>query len=151
MRVLVAVLGNPDAGDDAFGALVARELAAAAPPRVQVADLCRQGPAALLDHLNCQDVLVIVDAVLAPGRQPGEVVDLDWKAEARPALVHESTLSTHRMSVAAQLELASVLGIGPPRTRLLGAVAVSSSQGDLPSAAMCSAAREVAARIRREY
>ncbi|MFI5380272.1 MAG: hydrogenase maturation protease, partial [Tepidisphaerales bacterium] len=115
--LLILCFGNPMAGDDAFGPMVARELSALHDPRLNVVDLSRESPAAMLDHLDSQSALIIVDAVTGPGIAPGQLIDIDWHDQARPNLVHDSALSTHGLSVANQLELAERLGMLPASIR----------------------------------
>jgi len=139
LSILVVAPGNPMAGDDGFGQRVAARLQDLDPPSLQIVDLGREGPAGLLDHLENQAGLILVDAVTAPGRSPGEIVDVDWASEGRPALVHESALSTHGLSIARQLELAAGLGLLPGRVRLIGAVLESTRCGDGLSAPLVPA------------
>lgn len=118
-NLLVAACGNVMASDDAFGPLVARELRRINPMGIDVIDLDIR-PAALLDHLAGRPGLILLDAVHAPGMEPGLVLDIDWFSEARPALIHDDTMSTHGLSIATQLELAGRLGLLPPVVRLIG-------------------------------
>jgi hydrogenase maturation protease len=138
-RILVAALGNPMAGDDAFGPLVARQLIELDRPSLQVVDLSWENPSALLDHLEGPSGLIIIDAVAAPGMTPGEVVDVDWHAEGRPTLLHESALSTHGLSVANQMELADSLHLLPERVRLIGVVVAKTQLGAGISSALAPA------------
>ncbi len=117
-NLLAAACGNMMASDDAFGPLVSRELRRIHPPGVEVIDLDIR-PAALLDHLAGRTGLVILDAVHAPDHPPGEVLDIDWFSEDRPALVNDDTMSTHGLSIATQLQLAGKLGLLPPSVRLI--------------------------------
>jgi hydrogenase maturation protease len=117
-RILVATCGNVMASDDAFGPMVARELRSHALPSVEVIDLDIR-PAALLDYLPGKDGLILVDAVHAPGLEPGRVLDIDWFSPDRPGLVNDDTMSTHGLSLAMQLDLARSLDLLPPHVRLI--------------------------------
>ena len=69
--ILVACCGNPLAGDDAFGHLVAEELQHDPMVGVEVLDLA-MNPASLLDqNLEGRRVLLIVDAAEVPGARRG--------------------------------------------------------------------------------
>ncbi|MCC6682836.1 MAG: hydrogenase maturation protease [Phycisphaeraceae bacterium] len=123
-HILVASCGNPDAGADAFGPAVTAALRQkrGQTPFFKVIDLGIR-PAALLDHLEGVDELIIVDAALLPGRKPlPGVLDIDWDSPARPPLAHDDPMSTHGLSIAHQLELARALGLLPPRVRLIAAL-----------------------------
>ncbi len=126
--ILVATCGNVMASDDAFGPLVARELRRRGLPGVEVVDLDIR-PAALLDYLPGKSGLVLVDAVVAPGLEPGEVLDIDWFSPDRPGLVNDDTMSTHGLSIAMQLDLADRLGLLPKRVRLVAACIEPASVG----------------------
>ncbi|MGA2496848.1 MAG: hydrogenase maturation protease [Tepidisphaeraceae bacterium] len=145
--LLILCFGNPLAGDDAFGFLVASQLAALHNPRLHVVDLSRESPSAMLDHLDSQPALVIVDAVSGPDIAPGQLIDIDWHAPGRPSLVHDSALSTHGLSVANQLELAARLGMLPASIRLIGAGIADTAIGAAPSPAIPAAAAEAVKRI----
>ena len=147
--VLILAFGNPMAGDDAFGSLVASQLTVLHDPRLHVVDLSRQSPSAMLDHLDSQPALVIIDAVTGPDIAPGQLIDMDWHDEARPDLVHDSALSTHGLSVANQLELAARLGMLPATIRLIGAAIADTAIGAAPSPHIPAAAAEAVQRILR--
>ena len=143
----MAALGNPMAGDDAFGPLVARHLLGLDHPRLQVVDLGRESPSTLLDYLEGQSGLIVVDAVDAPGLTVGEVLDVDWRAADRPQLLHESALSTHGLTVADQLDLATSLNLLPERARLIGAVAATAQLGGGISSALTPALAQAVQRV----
>lgn len=133
----MAAFGNMDGGDDAFGAWVARRLVRENLAAIRVLDLAREHPTALLDQLELTRGLMVVDAVRAPGCPSGQLIDVDWRTEARPHLVHDVPLSSHGLSVANQLELAQRLGLLPSQVRLIGRVAEEAHVGadaseDLP-------------------
>lgn len=119
-NILIAACGNVMASDDAFGPRVASELRQRDLPGVEVVDLDIR-PAALLDYLPGKSGLVLIDAVVAPGVEPGRVLDLDWFSPQRPELINDDTMSTHGLSIAMQLDLAKKLGLLPKRVRLVAA------------------------------
>jgi len=111
------------------------------PPGVEVVELDIR-PAGLIDHLEGRSCLVIVDALYAPGIPGGEVLDIDWFDEARPALCHDDVLSTHGLGIAQQLELAKQLGLLPPVVRLIGMTVDQPpevGQADIPWMSRCVA------------
>ncbi len=131
-RILIASCGNPDAGADAFGPAVTAALRSQAPPHMKVVDLGIR-PAALLDHLQDVDELIIVDAALLPdAREP--LLDIDWDSPDRPPLAHDDPMSTHGLSIAHQLELARALGLLPPHVRLIAAT-INAPTAALPGSA----------------
>lgn len=106
--------GNPEAGDDAAGLLVARRAAEelADTPEVQV-ELAGTGARAL-DHMIGADGVVVVDAVRTPGgrRRPGTLVELDVGPEPLPLEVAAS-LSSHGLGLADVLGIGAALGEAP--------------------------------------
>jgi hydrogenase maturation protease len=148
--ILIAACGNTLAGDDAFGPLVARELAQQSLPGVEVVDLGMR-PAGLIDHLPGRRAVILVDAALCPGAAPGVLLDMDFFAPNRPALCADRITSTHALSLAGQLELARALGMLPPVVRLV-ALEIQSAQvgspGDLARRMAGEAAGLIARRLR---
>lgn len=129
--VLIAACGNVMAGDDAFGPMVVDLLRANAPDGADIVNLDIR-PVALLDHLQDRRGLLILDAVHLHGSRQGELVDLDWLAPNRPVLANDDVLSTHGLSIGAQLELAQCLGLLPAQVRLIGVCIEPASVGRLP-------------------
>ena len=117
--ILIIACGNPDAGDDAFGYAVAEKLRVDPLPGIEVVDL-KTRPTDLLGDLQEYPALIIVDAVLCPGEKPGAIIDMDWFDPARPALIHETTLSSHGLSIGDVINLLDSLGLIPNSVRLLG-------------------------------
>jgi hydrogenase maturation protease len=108
--VLVLAIGNPSRGDDALGPLLARELAAAALPGVEVLTDFQLQVEHALDLLG-RRVVVFVDAA-AGGGAPFELGPLAPAADARH--------SSHSLSPAAVLDAYRRLTGGePPPSRLL--------------------------------
>ncbi len=136
--VLAAACGNPLAGDDAFGMLVLRRLACAAPGGLELLDLSLN-PTTLLDHVAGRRALLIVDAAISASHAPGEILDLDFFSAGRPQLRSDRVVSTHGLSISHQLELAGVLGIDLPRcVRLIVLVILPPELGQ---ASGCSASQ----------
>jgi hydrogenase maturation protease len=130
--ILVAVFGNEMAADDSFGPRVAQALRAMAIPRVEVVNLGMK-PAALLDHLAGRRALCVVDAACCEDMPPGTLIEADFFAADRPALVHDAALSTHGLSIADELELAERLGMCPQDVRLVAVVAGTVEVGQFAS------------------
>ena len=117
--VLVAAFGNPMAGDDAVGHLVALSIRARPLAGVEVVELGTR-PVDLVLHLADRKMLLIVDAVWVDGESPGRIVDIDWFGPERPLLAVERPGGTHSMSVAHTVALAEQLALLPRAVRLLG-------------------------------
>ncbi len=149
--ILIAAFGNPLAGDDAFGLLVAERLQSDLPPDVQVLS-AGQKPGVLLTSLAGVERLVVVDAALAQQDEPnsahGDLLDVDYLQDPRPTLWYDRSLSTHGLGVAAQLALAERLGILPKTVRVIATSIVSAELGAVISPAVAQAAKEAAERIR---
>jgi hydrogenase maturation protease len=126
--ILVATYGNKLAGDDAFGPLVAEALHAQACAKVEVVSLGMR-PAGLLDYLADRMALCVVDAAWCDQRPAGMLVEMDFFAKDRPELVYDRALSTHGLSVLAELQLARQLGLCPPQVRLVAVVAATVQVG----------------------
>jgi hydrogenase maturation protease len=145
--ILVATCGNPLAGDDAFGSLVADALRRISPPHVDVVDLGMQ-PAGLLNHLEGREALIVVDAALADAGFPaGNLIDVDFAAAERPRLVHDEPLSSHGLSLAHELELARQLKMLPKRVHLVAAAAGEMGIGAAPGAAVSALVEPAVRRI----
>ncbi|MBK6513285.1 MAG: hydrogenase maturation protease [Polyangiaceae bacterium] len=104
MSPTIVCLGEPFAGDDGVGAVVAEHLRAAGGSPIVLAD-----PLELLELVTRGRPLVIVDAVVTSS-EPGQVLclePLDLAPDRQP-------ISSHRAGVAGVLELAATLGPVPP-------------------------------------
>lgn len=108
-KVLVVGLGNPDRGDDGFGAQVVRDLAGRLPPDVSVRT-CRGDVLNLVDTWAGFDALICVDAA-APMQSPGRVHRIDLAEQALPREM--CIASSHAMGLAEAVELARALGQAP--------------------------------------
>jgi hydrogenase maturation protease len=133
--VLMAACGNPDASDDAFGSMVARQFPRQAHPELEIVDLALN-PADLLHCLDARRALLVVDAARVPGIAPGRLLDLDYRCDARPSLLCERATSTHGLGLSAQLAMADSLGWLPPNVRLIVATIRSAGMGPPNSSAM---------------
>ena len=102
LPILVAAYGNEMAGDDSFGPRVAEAVRAMALAGVEVMNLGMK-PASLLDHLAGRRAVCIVDAACCDGLPEGTLIDVDFLDADRPRLLHDSTLSTHGLSLADEL------------------------------------------------
>ncbi|MHB8862124.1 MAG: hydrogenase maturation protease [Pirellulaceae bacterium] len=122
LPILVAAYGNEWAADDAFGLLVADALREMAPPGVEVVSLGMR-PASLLEYLAHRSALCVVDAARCDDLPVGTLLEVDFFDVHRPQLVHDTSLSTHGLSVADELELARRLEICPQVVWLVAAVA----------------------------
>jgi hydrogenase maturation protease len=148
---LVVGLGSPDRGDDAVGALVARQVASRL-PGVTVVD--HEDPTSLLDLWAGHDLVVVVDAVRS-GAAPGTVHRLETGAGGAP--VTEAAWSrtghggTHAVGLAEMVELGRALGRLPARLVVVGIEAEGFEHGApltaRVAAAVPAAVEEVAAHV----
>ncbi|MGD1278489.1 MAG: hydrogenase maturation protease [Tepidisphaeraceae bacterium] len=136
--ILLAACGNPLACDDAFGPLVARRVAQAAVPQLEVVDLALN-PAGLLHCIQGRRALIVVDAAVVPDVAPGKVLDLDYRSAQRPQLLSDRTWSTHGLGLSSQLAMAESLGWLPPNVRLIVLTVQTPALG-LPLSAQAAAA-----------
>jgi len=144
VRARVIGLGQPAAGDDGVGLAVLDALRGTPLPR-DVELVAAPDASALVDLLAGADSVVLVDAVL--GGTPGAVLDLAPEDLARRGA---PTFSTHGISVPQAIELAQVLGDGPPPAlRIVGVVVERpSAPGVGLSPAAAAAVPAAAARVR---
>ncbi len=119
--VLVACCGNPAAGDDAFGCLVAARLRRDPPDGAEVVDF-GMGPTALVDRVDGRRGLIVVDAAWSSSYLPGQLIELDWSATPGVELAGDRAVSTHGLSIAHQVELARTLGNLPGEVWLVAAM-----------------------------
>ncbi|HUL86234.1 MAG TPA: hydrogenase maturation protease [Actinomycetota bacterium] len=111
--VRVIGCGNPDAGDDAAGLIVAEEIRARAPSGVEV--VRARDPLRVLDLLDDVERAIVVDAMRsAPGaRAPGTLVRIEVGPDGSPAELR-SSLSSHGLGLAGSIGLAAAVGDLPP-------------------------------------
>lgn len=137
---LVVAIGQPFAGDDAVGLVIAERLRAEGVPAQSVAD-----GAALVDALTGASRAVIIDAVVGGG--PAGTV-LYMSADELRARSGATPVSSHGLSVADALALASALG-GAAEAHFVG-VAIEPAAGASTSlsASVAAAVEPAAARVR---
>jgi hydrogenase maturation protease len=149
--VLIACCGNPEAGDDALGALVARALLEG--PALEGAEVVDLGtrPMALVDHLGGRRALMVVDAVRQEAGPPGRLVDLEWRTlRGRGALALASrAASTHGQGFAEALALADALDLLPADVRILGLTIGQAEVGEAIDARVRSTLPLLLRRLRR--
>jgi len=127
-RVLIGT-GNPLAGDDAAGRLVARKARPRLPADVRVVEAAGDG-AQLLDLWSAGDEVILVDAAVSGGL-PGAIHRLDAVAGPVPARLH--LRSSHAFGVVAGVELARALSRMPRRLTLYAIEAGSFDTGAEPT------------------
>lgn len=138
MPAIVVGIGQPLAGDDGVGPMVARMVAADGQAAVEAADA-----SVLLPLLAAGRRVVIVDAVIAD-RPSGTVLHL-----SAPALAGEvAPLSSHGLGLAATLEMARVL-YGEAQVEIVGVVIARPRAGDGLSPEVAAAVAPAAALVWR--
>jgi hydrogenase maturation protease len=110
-RTLIIGLGNPILTDDGVGIQVARALCAALPPdaSVDVRELS-VGGLALMESMIGYERVILIDALLTPGSQPGALrrLSLDNLGHAL------NTASSHDMTLPMALAVGRRLGAALP-------------------------------------
>lgn len=143
---LVVGVGSPDRGDDGVGPLVALRVAELGPPDVRV--LVHEDPTDLVEAMTGASLVVVVDAVRAPGAAPGDVVVLETGEDADPlpedAWTRTGRGGTHAFGVAAAVELARALRRLPPRVVLVGVATGQVEHGAPLSPAVAGAVERAA-------
>ncbi len=137
-RILIGI-GNPLAGDDAAGRLVARKARLRLPADVRVVEATGDG-AALLDLWSAGNEVILVDAAVSGGL-PGAIHRLDAAAGPVPARLH--LRSSHAFGVVAGIELARALSRLPRRLTLYAIEAGSFDTGRGPTPGVARAIGEV--------
>ena len=113
---LIIGIGNRYRGDDAFGCIVAGDLAELVPEGVTCTEHDGE-PAGLMECWQGIDTVILIDAV-SSGAKAGHIFRFDL---ARQALPEEFNLySTHAFGVPQAVELARALGKLPPNIRFIG-------------------------------
>jgi hydrogenase maturation protease len=142
-RALVVGIGNPDRGDDGFGAAVIARLRGHVPPAVRLA--ARSGDIlGLIDEWDGFDAVVLIDAA-APIARTGRVHRLD--PTAGPLPIGWSVPSTHAFGLGETVELARRLGRLPRRLVLYLVEGEEFGTGAALSPVVESAIEEVAGQI----
>lgn len=144
--VRVIACGNPDAGDDAFGFAVGRELA-----RRGVDVVFARAPFDVLDRLDDVDVAIVIDAVRTPGggRPLGTLIRAEADDDGRLPAELRSSLSSHGLGVGEAIGLAGALGRAP-RVVVHGVEAGDVTIGSPLSAAVQGAVPQVVSAVLAE-
>ncbi|MFI5119288.1 MAG: hydrogenase maturation protease [Thermoanaerobaculia bacterium] len=145
-RILIGA-GNPLAGDDAAGRLVARKARARLPADVRVVETAGDG-AALLDLWSADDDVILVDAAVSGG-PPGAIHRLEAAAAPVPARFH--LRSSHAFGIAPGIELARSLSRLPRRLTLYAIEADWFDAGVGPTPDVARAVDEVADAVAAEW
>ncbi|MCB1505301.1 MAG: hydrogenase maturation protease [Hyphomicrobiaceae bacterium] len=145
-RPLVIGIGNPLAGDDAAGRLVARQLAA----RTVEFDVAEADGEAtrLMSLLGGRKRVVIVDACRS-GAPVGTV--LKFEAHERPLPVDLSTLSSHGVGLAEAIEFARMLGGLPQHCTVYAIEGACFDLGQMVSQPVLASVDSLAALLREEF
>jgi hydrogenase maturation protease len=150
VRAAVIGVGSVQRGDDAAGALVAKQLRDTVKPNdrysLQVIE-CDGETTALIDALKDFDVAYLVDAAHSNAAS-GTIVRIEAHREPLPAYL--GSLSSHQLGLAQGIELARTLGALPRVCIVFGIEARSFSFNTPPTAEVSKAIDEVALRIRAE-
>jgi len=142
-KVLVIGLGNPDRGDDGFGAMVAHDLVGRVPTAVVV--IARRGD--MLSRIEDWvgfDVLVCIDAA-APFGVPGRIHRIDLNSDELPRSVR--SISSHALGLAEVIELARTLQLAPRKVIVYAVEGGSFDSGGPLTPAVAAAVRVVADRV----
>lgn len=121
-RVVVAGVGSEFRHDDGAGPLVARRIAAEAPPTCDIGPIV--DPLDLLGQWDDADLAVVIDAVCSGGR-PGTVRVVDL-ATLGPG---PGSTSTHGIGLAGVLRLAQAVDMAPARVIVIGIEGVDFGRG----------------------
>ena len=140
---LIIGIGNRYRGDDAFGCLVAADLAGKTPPGA--ASLEHDGePAGLMECWQEARRVILVDAV-SSGAEPGRIFRFDLAAQSLPE--DFNLYSTHAFGVPQAVELARALGKLPPEIEFIGVEGETFEAGEVLSPALAVARDRVTAEI----
>lgn len=142
-HTLVIGIGNRYRGDDAFGCIVAAELARKRVNGLQCIEHDGE-PAALIDCWQGAGQVLLVDAV-SSGDEGGKIFRFDLSRQPLPETYR--LYSTHAFGVHQAVELARALNKLPPRISLLGAEGESFDAGVALSPALEVAKNAVVAEI----
>ena len=138
-QTLIIGIGNRYRGDDAFGCVVAGEIAERLPPNA--AALEHDGePAGLMECWQGADRVVLVDAV-SSGAHQGTIFRFDLTETALPEAFN--LYSTHAFGVPQAVELARALGNLPPDICFIGVEGKDFGPGEVLSDTLLQAKAEV--------
>ena len=140
---LIIGIGNRYRGDDAFGCIVAGDLAGQVPQGVTCIEHDGE-PAGLMECWQDAENVILID-VVSSGAKAGHVFRFDL---ARQALSEEFNLySTHAFGVPQAVELARALGKLPRNIRFIGVEGENFDAGKELSPALSEAKNAVIAEI----
>lgn len=145
-RVLVAGIGNPDRGDDGFGAAVIARLRDQVPLRVALLEPTGD-PLSLLNEWDGFYAVILVDAA-APINEPGQIHRLDLAAGPLPRSWSPS--STHAFGLGETVELGRSMGRLPQHLLLYVVEGERFDTGAPLSPTVVAAVKDVAERILAE-
>jgi len=140
---LIIGIGNRYRDDDAFGCVVASDLAEQVPEGVTCIEHDGE-PAGLMECWQGMDNVILIDAV-SSGAQAGHIFRFDL---ARQALPEKFNLySTHAFGVPQAVELARALGKLPSNIRFIGVEGENFDAGEELSPSLSKAKDAVIAEI----
>ena len=113
---LIIGIGNRFRGDDAFGCIMAEELATQVPKHVSCLEHDGE-PAGLMDCWQGKEYVILIDAV-SSGAPVGKVYHFDLSQQALPESFN--LYSTHAFGVPQAVELARALNKLPQSIRFIG-------------------------------
>ena len=148
MKTLVIGLGNPILTDDGVGIYAARMVKRALPPHapVDVVELA-VGGLGLMEAMVGYERVLLIDAVWAPGGEPGRVVEFD--AGDLPGTMN--TASAHDVDLPTALAVGRRLGADLPADDAIQIVAVQAQDvltfGDRPTPAVAAALPGLVGRV----
>ncbi len=147
MKAVVIGVGNRLRGDDGVGLAVCDLLLEDPPSNTEVYGF-EHVPAELCEHWEGASSVVLVDACVSEGSEPGAIRRLN--ARDTPLAADTLRLSTHGFGLAEAIELARSLDALPPRLCVYAIEGRSFERGEGLSPAVAAAAKTVAAQIRAE-
>jgi len=134
-KICIIGIGNRYRGDDAFGCIVAGDLAEQVGPGVKCVEHDGE-PAGLMQCWQDADKVILIDAV-SSGAKAGHIFRFDL---AKQALPEEFNLySTHAFGVPQAVELARALGKLPRDIRFIGVEGENFDAGEELSPALSNA------------
>ena len=142
-ETLIVGIGNRYRGDDAFGCIVASELA----ERVAGDITCIEHdgePAGLIECWRGYDNVILIDAV-SSGAAVGEIFQFDLAQQALPEAFN--LYSTHAFGVPQAVELARALGKLPKKIRFVGVEAQCFNAGEALSSKISEVKESVVVNI----
>ncbi len=142
-RILIAVFGNRDRGDDGVGVLVLKGLAGRLPENVAVLE-CRGDTFSLLNVWDDFDMLICVDACVASGKL-GRIHRIESAAQVLPFDLGPA--SSHTAGLAEVIALGQALTAAPPRIVVYAIEGVCFDVGAAPASEVVAAAAETVERI----